>query len=55
MWKPLIGLIAVACLPWLGACNTAEGVGEDVQAAGEAMSETAAEVKEDISGDDEEE
>lgn len=33
----------------LAACNTVEGVGEDVQAGGEAIEDTAKDVKEDIS------
>ena len=49
--KLLIGLLALAVLPSLSACNTARGMGEDVQAVGEAMSGTAEEVEEDISGE----
>jgi entericidin B len=52
--KLLIGLLALLSLPALSACNTARGMGEDVQAAGEAMSGTAEEVEEDVSGEPDE-
>jgi predicted small secreted protein len=45
--KLLIGLLALLFLPSLSACNTARGMGEDVQAVGKAMSGTAEEVEED--------
>jgi entericidin B len=32
----------------LGACNTISGAGEDVEAAGDAMSDTADDVEEDM-------
>ncbi|MGH6901521.1 MAG: entericidin A/B family lipoprotein [Geminicoccaceae bacterium] len=44
-------MLALLSLPWLSACNTARGIGEDVQALGRAMSGTAEEVEEDISGE----
>lgn len=47
--KLLIGLLALLVLPSLSACNTARGMGEDVQALGRAMSGTAEDVQEDIS------
>ena len=47
----LIGLLALLSLPSLTACNTARGFGQDVQALGRAMSGTAEEVEEDISGE----
>lgn len=50
----LIGLLALLVLPSLSACNTARGMGEDVQALGRAMSGTAEEVEEDISGEEDE-
>ena len=34
--KLLIGLLALLFLPSLSACNTARGMGEDVQAVGKA-------------------
>ncbi len=49
--KLLLGLLALSALPALSACNTARGMGEDVQALGRAMSGTAEEVEEDISGE----
>jgi predicted small secreted protein len=47
----LIGLLALLSLPALSACNTARGVGEDVQAAGHAMSSTAEKTEEKITGE----
>lgn len=41
---PVLALAAV----FMTACNTVEGVGEDVQAGGEAIEDTAKEVKDDI-------
>ena len=46
----LIGLLALLSLPSLSACNTARGMGEDVQALGRAMSGTAQEVEDDATG-----
>ena len=40
---PLIALAAFAGAASLGACNTVEGFGEDVQSAGEAIEDTAEE------------
>jgi predicted small secreted protein len=48
--KLSIGLLALLVLPSLSACNTARGMGEDVQAVGRAMSGTAEEVEEDVTG-----
>jgi predicted small secreted protein len=39
----IAGVLAVLAL--LGACNTVSGVGKDVEATGEAISDTAEEVK----------
>lgn len=36
---------ALALTATLGACNTAEGVGEDVESAGEGMQDAAKDVK----------
>ena len=52
--KLLIGLLALLVLPSLSACNTARGMGEDVQALGRAMSGTAEEVEEEVSGEPDE-
>jgi predicted small secreted protein len=49
--KLLIGLLALLVLPSLSACNTARGIGQDLQAAGRALTGTAGEVEEDISGE----
>jgi predicted small secreted protein len=49
--KLLIGLLGLLALPSLSACNTARGFGQDVQALGRAMSGTAEEVKEDMTGE----
>jgi predicted small secreted protein len=49
--KLLIGLLALLLLPSLSACNTARGVGEDVSAAGKAMSGTAEKTEEKIQGE----
>ena len=40
---PLIALAALFAAGSLAACNTVEGVGEDVQAAGQAVEQTAEE------------
>jgi predicted small secreted protein len=48
--KLLVGLVALLSLPSLSACNTARGFGQDMQALGRAMSGTAQEVEDDISG-----
>jgi predicted small secreted protein len=41
--SPLIAFAALIGASSLAACNTVEGVGEDVQAAGEEIEETAEE------------
>lgn len=51
--KLLIGLLALLSLPSLSACNTARGMGEDVQALGRAMSGTAEDVEEGVTGETE--
>ena len=48
----LIGLLAL--LSSLTACNTARGFGQDVQALGRAMSGTAEDVEEDMTGEPDE-
>ena len=42
-------LIALGLLAGLAACNTISGAGKDIEAAGEAITETAEETKEDLS------
>jgi predicted small secreted protein len=39
--SPLVALAALIGAASLGACNTVEGVGEDVEQAGGAIDETA--------------
>lgn len=46
--KALVLAAAVAAAISLTACNTIQGAGEDVKATGQAVSDTAADVKEDI-------
>ena len=43
--RTLIVLAAAAAALLVAACNTVEGVGRDVQAAGRAVSTTASDVK----------
>lgn len=45
--KALVGA-AVGLTLALGACNTAEGVGEDVERAGESIQETAEDVEDEM-------
>lgn len=42
---PLIAAVAVLSLGALTACNTMEGAGEDIEAAGDKLEDTAAENK----------
>ncbi len=48
MKKIVAALFAIALIPTVTACNTIEGMGKDVKAGGQAVEETAAEVKEEI-------
>jgi predicted small secreted protein len=41
--SPLVALAALVGAASLGACNTVEGVGEDVEAAGQAVDQAAEE------------
>lgn len=43
--RKLIVLAAAASALMVGACNTVAGIGRDVQAAGEAVAQTAEEVR----------
>ncbi|MCA8928159.1 MAG: entericidin A/B family lipoprotein [Alphaproteobacteria bacterium] len=44
--RTLMGFLLIAAAgSWLTACNTAEGVGKDVKATGNAIEETAKDVK----------
>jgi entericidin B len=53
MVKLLIGVLALLALPSLSACNTARGFGQDIQAAGRAVTGTAEDVQEDITAEPE--
>lgn len=52
MRKVTSPLIALTALFALGACNTVEGVGEDVRSAGEAVDEAAEEAQDTPDGQD---
>jgi predicted small secreted protein len=41
----LVGLLLLSTITLLGACNTTAGVGQDVSAAGRAVSNSAEKVK----------
>jgi predicted small secreted protein len=43
--RNLIVLAAAAAALFVSACNTVQGVGRDVQAAGQAVSQTASDAK----------
>ncbi|HEX2800664.1 MAG TPA: entericidin A/B family lipoprotein [Phenylobacterium sp.] len=43
--RKLIVLAAAASALWVAGCNTMAGVGQDVQAAGKAVTRTAEDVK----------
>jgi predicted small secreted protein len=43
-----LGVVLLGLMLTLGACNTISGAGEDVEAAGDAMSDTADDVEEDM-------
>lgn len=42
--RVLLASIAAACL-WLAACNTTEGVGKDIESAGEGIKDAARDAK----------
>ena len=44
----LFGALALVLATSLGGCNTMEGMGEDVSAAGGAMSDSAEDVEDEI-------
>ena len=44
----LFGALALVLAASLGGCNTMEGMGEDVSAAGGAMSDSAEDVEDEI-------
>jgi entericidin B len=46
--KKLVALILLVAIGELSACNTIEGAGKDIQSGGDAMSEAARDVKEEM-------
>lgn len=44
----IIGVVLLGLMLTLGACNTMSGAGEDIEAAGDAMSDTAEDVEDDM-------
>jgi predicted small secreted protein len=44
----LIALAGIGLLTFLGACNTIQGAGQDISQGGEALSDTATEVEQDL-------
>ncbi|GAB1381387.1 MULTISPECIES: entericidin A/B family lipoprotein [Pararhodobacter] len=46
--KPLILVLTLAAVTAVAGCETVEGAGRDVQAAGQAVSSTARQVQSDI-------
>ena len=47
--KTITTTLSVLVLAGLAACNTVEGAGQDVQAGGDAISDTAREAEQDLS------
>ena len=48
MGKILTAALLLAMASWLGACNTTRGIGEDVEATGEAVQDAADEASDDL-------
>jgi predicted small secreted protein len=46
--KKLITLLVLVSIAGLVGCNTIEGAGKDIQRGGEAVSDTAKDVKQDM-------
>jgi predicted small secreted protein len=44
----IIGLVMLGLMLTLGACNTMSGAGEDIEAAGDAMSDTAEDTEDEM-------
>ncbi|MGH8495607.1 MAG: entericidin A/B family lipoprotein [Gammaproteobacteria bacterium] len=51
-YSRLLAILFVLSAPLIGACNTTEGFGEDVEEAGDAIDDEADEHNEYGSGDD---
>jgi predicted small secreted protein len=43
-----VAMLVLGLMLTLGACNTMSGAGEDIEAAGDAMSDTAEDVEDDM-------
>ena len=52
MNRLIIALLTVMLVGGISGCNTTEGVGKDVEAAGEEIQETARDVKDEITDND---
>lgn len=46
--KQLIALILLVAIGGLAGCNTIEGAGKDIQSGGDAVSDTARDVKKEM-------
>lgn len=46
--QPITLTLSAVLFAGLAACNTVQGAGEDVEAGGEAISETAAEAEQEL-------
>jgi len=47
--KTTTAVLSILLIAGLAACNTVEGAGEDVEASGEAIGETARDVERELS------
>jgi len=47
--KTITAVLSMFLIAGLGACNTVEGAGEDVEASGQAIGETARDVERELS------
>ncbi len=46
--RRLLPYLMLFCLPFLAACNTVAGAGQDIQAGGEVVEDTAEDVQQQI-------
>lgn len=44
----MVRMILVSCMLMLAACNTVQGIGKDVEGAGESINDSAVKVKKKI-------
>jgi len=47
--KTIIAVLSILFVAGLAACNTVEGVGEDVEAGGQAIGDTARDAEDELS------